>query len=459
MSYLLNPYIYSSPDIDLSGLYLNFNPADEISYSGSGTSVYDHWGSSGAVGTLSNGTSFTSGTADGVFTFDGVDDIIDSGDSGPNDLFCDSNGSFTVAIWARFNTSQSADSYYPIVGRAGGTGVSGTFLLYMNAFDSTIRTNLRGVVTTTSVSNLKDGAWHHYAITWDTTTAKLYIDGSFVQNLGVGTASVQSYSMTLGSNQPSGTVNFTGDMGQFVVYSRALNSTEIQKLFDDKFNRYRYLSSTSPTLWLEAGDSNSYPGSGNTWYDLANSYDGTLTNGPYLTTLGGHDAIQFDGVDDYVTGSIPSTSTTNVSIQMWVYMPSSDGGAFIHMGGGSNGYSMGIGSGTMDTSGSNLIFLFPGIRWAATTSSLGTGWKMVTMVLNGSSVISGYIGNTQVSVPTGSSPIAPTSSYNLGRNIGDEPSGPRAFNGGIGMVKFFPSAITLSDISLNYYAEKHLYGL
>jgi hypothetical protein len=63
-------------------------------------------------------------------------------------------------------------------------------------------------------------------------------------------------------------------------------------------------------LYYDAGNINSYPGSGNTWFDISgNSNNGTLINSPtYSTDNGG--SIVFDGVDDYVqyTGITISTA-------------------------------------------------------------------------------------------------------------------------------------------------------
>jgi len=52
-------------------------------------------------------------------------------------------------------------------------------------------------------------------------------------------------------------------------------------------------------FYVDAANSNSYPGTGTTWSDLIGSNDGTLTNGPtYDSGNGG--SIVFDGTNDYV---------------------------------------------------------------------------------------------------------------------------------------------------------------
>jgi hypothetical protein len=79
-------------------------------------------------------------------------------------------------------------------------------------------------------------------------------------------------------------------------------------------------------LNLDAGITQSYPGSGTTWTDingLGPNNNGTLTNGPTFNTDGGG-SIVFDGVDDYV--DFGNTSTlNNITIQMFVNVTSNSG--------------------------------------------------------------------------------------------------------------------------------------
>ena len=61
-------------------------------------------------------------------------------------------------------------------------------------------------------------------------------------------------------------------------------------------------------LNLDAAVDASYPGNGTTWYDLASSNSGTLTNGPTFDRDNGG-SIVFDGIDDYII----QTSAINIS--------------------------------------------------------------------------------------------------------------------------------------------------
>jgi hypothetical protein len=72
---------------------------------------------------------------------------------------------------------------------------------------------------------------------------------------------------------------------------------------------------TNLSMFLDAGNASSYPGSGTAWTDLSgNSRNGTLTNGPTYTSADGG-AIVFDGTNDFVqcSGSITATAATFVT--------------------------------------------------------------------------------------------------------------------------------------------------
>ena len=73
-------------------------------------------------------------------------------------------------------------------------------------------------------------------------------------------------------------------------------------------------------LNLDAGNANSYPGSGTTWSDLSGTgNNATLVNGPtYSSTDGG--SIVFDGTNDYVaetSGLSDSFLQGDWSISFW----------------------------------------------------------------------------------------------------------------------------------------------
>jgi hypothetical protein len=67
-------------------------------------------------------------------------------------------------------------------------------------------------------------------------------------------------------------------------------------------------------LALDAGDRNSYPGSGTTWTDLSgNGNNATLTNGPTFSSSNGG-AIVYDGIDDYSINTLSAGFTQGMTV-------------------------------------------------------------------------------------------------------------------------------------------------
>ena len=212
-------------------------------------------------------------------------------------------------------------------------------------------------------------------------------------------------------------------------------------------------------LALDAGNTKSYPGSGASWSDLSgNGNNGTLENDVGYTADNGG-SLTFDGSDEYATGNI-TLGITNVSINCWVNISTtSKKGAFLKVGGGTTGYAIGVGNDTMDSNGNEILGLFPTARWIDTNINYGTGWKYVTLVLNASSVPSIYVNSILIGSYSGTNPVSPTSFYYIGRNIGDEPQGARAFNGNIAQVSIYNRALSTAEVTQNFNALRGRFGI
>lgn len=79
-------------------------------------------------------------------------------------------------------------------------------------------------------------------------------------------------------------------------------------------------------FYVDAGNEDSYPGSGTTWTDLIGGVDGTLTNGPnYDSGNGG--VVDFDGTNDFInfsnSGFVPLEDYSDFTINTWMKAPSS----------------------------------------------------------------------------------------------------------------------------------------
>jgi hypothetical protein len=213
-------------------------------------------------------------------------------------------------------------------------------------------------------------------------------------------------------------------------------------------------------LFLDANNTNSYPGSGTSWYDLSgNGNTGTLTNGPTFSSASGG-SISFDGTDDYVAiTNLFLNTITNITLQGWVYISSTSlKGPFVKVGGGVNGYAIGVGGNDFDTSGNQIIGLYAGVRWILTGNNYGTGWKFFTLTLSTTSVPTFYLNGALIGSYTGTNPLTPTSGAYVGRNVGDELT-VRAFAGNIATTQIYNRELTATEILQNYNATKTRFGL
>jgi len=208
------------------------------------------------------------------------------------------------------------------------------------------------------------------------------------------------------------------------------------------------------SLWLDASHPNSYPGSGTSWFDLSgNSRNGTIQAGVSYNSAG---FFNFNNTTSaYVQLPLITTSITNITMQALVNMPASDGGAIFYNG-GSGGYGIGVGGNTFDSVGNEAIGLFQNIRWIDTNTNWGTGWMMVTLQLNATSVPSIYKNTTFIGSYAGAAPATPASTAILGL---DGPNGGRSFAGSIAWAVFYNKALSQSEIEQNFNVISGRYGI
>jgi hypothetical protein len=118
-------------------------------------------------------------------------------------------------------------------------------------------------------------------------------------------------------------------------------------------------------------------------------------------------------------------------------------------GNGSNGYGIGVGSGTFDTAGSHLIVLFEHVRWIDTGVNLTPGWHHIVLTLDGSGAPTVYRDGAQVYHDTGAGPIAPTGSVHIGGYTADN-ANQRYFAGGLDEVAVYNAALTAAQVANHY---------
>ena len=209
-------------------------------------------------------------------------------------------------------------------------------------------------------------------------------------------------------------------------------------------------------MYFDAGNVQSYPGSGNTWYDLAGSLVGTLTGGATFSSADGG-SISFDGVDDYVDTGITTELDfvhTDATHEIWVNYDVIENQV---MGGhNSKRFYMGVTAATKFAWG-----IQSANNWDsgnAVVSATAGVWYMLTSVADGTTA-RGYFNG--VNTGTTFTYTAGTSYNPSGYLIGALHNG--GFEGGldgkVSIVKIYNRALTAAEILQNYNAHKSRFGL
>jgi len=195
-------------------------------------------------------------------------------------------------------------------------------------------------------------------------------------------------------------------------------------------------------LGLDAGNPRSYPGTGTVWNNAVTlGNNTTLVNGPtYSSNNGGY--FSFDGVDDYTTIAIPSTTGT---ISFWWYYNADtiqklimgNSSSMIYCGGGA-------GAGHWFNQTGDYSFVF---RWTNASQ-----WLHMCAVYESTTTNSFYInGNLAYSSNTYS--ITKGTTYNVAGNY-YSPQNCR-----FGVIQVYNIALSASQITQNFNAYRRRYGI
>ena len=208
-------------------------------------------------------------------------------------------------------------------------------------------------------------------------------------------------------------------------------------------------------LELDAGDRNSYPGTGTTWRDLSGtSNNGTLINGPTFNT-GSLGNIVFDGVDDSVSLTVTTSGDTTYAV--WFKMSANnDNRRFINASTSNfRNFSVGyVGSGA-----NNVLGGYDGTNQPLTTASFGDGrwhYAVVVMKTNDYKI---YVDsqNQTLTWNLGSTGNWVNNTTNV--NYIGSAGASSFYNGTIASVQIYNRALSAAEILQNYTAMKTRFGL
>ena len=233
-------------------------------------------------------------------------------------------------------------------------------------------------------------------------------------------------------------------------------------------------------LYLDAGNTLSYPGSGTNWFDIYNNVTGSLVNGPTYTSAGASSSINLDGTNDYVSFN-PITNLNgleSLTANMWLNIK--DAGAVVFYksdnnstrgwfteygdnvnGTGTNGFGFAAVS-----NGSNL-------RYYINKNQLTTGsWSNITVTWDGvypntsGTVVKIYINGVQNTstnytvAGTGTHlPDTSADALSFGQHNTTGTTNADYYSGSIGIISLYDRDLTAVEVLQNYNALKSRYGL
>ena len=212
------------------------------------------------------------------------------------------------------------------------------------------------------------------------------------------------------------------------------------------------------TLFLDASNIRSYPGSGTTWSDLSgNGNTGTLTNGPTFSA-GNLGSIVFDGTNDYV--NISNTSILNNSsqtINIWFLYTSIPGNGVSVIGkhdsaGSFNGYNMGLYNGTVFCQFKNGSGVDAGTL--STVMSDNT-WTLITLKFTIGSTLTLYKNGNKISTNALSSVSMTSQPIRIGLSVDTYWS---ALPGRVASVQIYSRELSDDEVLQNYNATKSRFG-
>lgn len=202
---------------------------------------------------------------------------------------------------------------------------------------------------------------------------------------------------------------------------------------------------------LNAGDTNSYPGSGTTWTDLTgNGYNGTLVNGPtYSSTNGG--SIVLDGSDDQITMS-GLDLRRNFSLEIWTkFDNTSRANGFFGQGIAAANQSINI---WQDTSTVEYRMYYN--DYSVSSSPIAGVWYQYVLTYNHSSPYTKevYRNGTLLGASGTQGQYAGTGTFYIG-SIG----GQFYLDGNIAIVRGYSKILSSTEVLRNFNGYKALYGV
>ena len=321
------------------------------------------------------------------------------------------------------------------------------------------------------ISSLAD-TWVQYSVVGDNSSQTFYINDSQVgSSISYGSGGTTHWG--LGNNDLAGQP--FGHVGNMMLYNKKLTLDQIKQNYDALKHVYINGDFVTSNLNLCLLPSNA---SGANWTDSTGNLSVTMTGSPTYSSTG----YTLNGTSQY--GRIPSsagitdfTIANNYTVEIWLNP--------------SNGQSNPNEAEVLEKWNQNNQGRYPYVfRYNENTTSMNVAvydgttnpgstvyrnivtsgfttntWHQIVGVFNFTTDVmsvykNGVLGST-VSLPVGLVNISNTSPVGIGHRISSNPGNPPEimFKGSIGIIRMYSSALSDSDVSKNFEANRGIYGI
>jgi hypothetical protein len=422
-------------------------------------------------------------------------DVFQAPDQGQFDL---GTNDFTIEGWVYRNSASSNDSFRTIFGKRKGSGggiqylffalyLGNRFYIWGTSNGSTW--NIANTVNTGVA--LGADTWTHYAVCREGSSIRVFIAGTLATTITTsasiindstspfqigtdGSANAFDGGRLAGIRVTNGTArytaNFTPPTAVFDTAPRGFKASGVWTIPEvSRLRRALVWPGDNPVvlaglvLYVDAGNTSSYPGSGTTWTNIApgaTSNNVTLVNGPTFSSADGG-SIDFDGINDFGTTGSPldpvadglfADSSSSWSVTSFFNADTTAGTDAITGKGGGTGAAATY---FVIRDGNKIKARLRGGTIATIATISANTWYEVTVTWDGSTAKSYLNGVYATNISVGTA-----AKQNNNFNIGATASGNSIrFNGKISVTLVYNKALTASEVTQNFDFFKGRYGL
>jgi len=447
-----------SPAVIVDGLVFYLDPNNTKSYAGYGNTVYNLINSSIGGTFVGFTTNPIDNTENKSIYFDGSNDFIQFANAIPDTL-----QSFTVETVIKTTATNKKQALISTYASNLGWGLEILDNSLSNKFNFFGFTSA-GIVTgiQSGFSVLTNEIYHVTGVFKASNSWDIYINGVLNNSIPTAFTSISksaSANLRLGDDPDAQSVNFQGNMLLSKIYNRALSASEILQNYNatkKKYSPEENIVKNGLILNLDSSKAASYPGAGNTIYDLSGfGNTGTLSAGLSFSGLNGGSIVN-DAGNKVLSYPSANFSTNNFTMEAWVSVRNypSTNAVFISNRDPAvdNGWLFDV---TSNKKGRVFFQTNAGTFYLLeTTNELGLNkWTNLSIVRNETNLSMYRDGIFQNSTTL-------PSNYNIQSAYANDYvfryfSSSGALDGNVSSIKYYNRALSITEIQQNYNATKN----